>query len=170
MHFAKSAILLSLVALSNVVVASTPACLLSAVGSQENPADLKAICVTNVDKVKDTITEKCGDKKKEALDFFSDVCASAGHKNVVDSSSTSSASGTTATSTGSKSTGTGFVTSTSTSSASDSNSSGSSGTSSSSSSSSSPSPSDSVSAGASDRHVSAAAFAAVVFVGFAATL
>ncbi|OJJ87111.1 putative GPI anchored cell wall protein [Aspergillus glaucus CBS 516.65] len=165
MLFTKSAVVFSVLALCNVVVAAQPpACLLSVVGDEPNPADLKTICVKNGDKMQKLISKKCDDDdKKDALSHFSDTCSSNGYKVDVSTSTTMSGS----TTTGSQSTKTGFTTATATS---GSSSSFSSASSSSDSASSSASADTTVSAGASDRHVSAAAFAAVVFVGFAATM
>ncbi|KAF7589658.1 hypothetical protein BBP40_003992 [Aspergillus hancockii] len=196
MLFAKSAIVFSFLALGNIAAAaSTKACLLSAVGQQPNPADLKAVCVTNGEKVQSKIASLCGDDKQEALKQFADTCSSAGHKVVVTATS-SGASSTGTSTTSSKSGSSGFVTATATST---------SGSHSGSSSSSGPGPSSTAgsgsgsgsgsgagsglgsgvspsstssnsvplhtaNAGSSDKHIPAAAFAAVVFVGFAATL
>ncbi|KAH8428806.1 putative GPI anchored cell wall protein [Aspergillus melleus] len=181
MLFAKSAFLLSLFALSNIAVAAdSSACLLSALGSEKSPGDLKAVCV---DRVQKKIADACsGDDKEDALKQFADTCSSAGHKVVINSSSSSADSSTgtaTGTSTGSSkstktaTTGTGFVTASATSTSGSSSGSGSGSSSNAESSPSSTSeetPLQTNSAGSSDKHVSAAAFAAVVFVGFAATL
>ncbi|PLN78561.1 hypothetical protein BDW42DRAFT_195774 [Aspergillus taichungensis] len=163
MIFAKSAFLVSFLALSNVVVASGPsACLLSAVGQQENPADMKAMCVTNTKRVQKEIADSCGKDKEDALKEYVETCADNDYKVEIASKSSDSAS-----KTGGSHSSDSSASATGGSSSSDESSSGSS---TSSSSSASASPSDSVSAGSSDRHVSAAAFAAVVFLGFAATM
>ncbi|PLB54387.1 hypothetical protein P170DRAFT_432024 [Aspergillus steynii IBT 23096] len=177
MLFAKSAFLLSLFALGNIAAAAdSSACLLSALGPEKRPGDLKAVCV---DRVRKNIEDACSDDEKEdALKQFADTCSSAGHK-VVINSSTSSADSSTGTSTGgskstqSATTGTGFATASATSTSSSGSGSGSGSSSNAESSPSSTSeetPLQTNSAGSSDKHVSAAAFAAVVFVGFAATL
>ncbi|PYH95126.1 putative GPI anchored cell wall protein [Aspergillus ellipticus CBS 707.79] len=165
MLFAKSTLFAALVVLFNVVVATqSDACLLSAVGSQPNPADLQAICVANVDKMQTKIAELCGDQTPTVMEQFEDTCASAGYKAGVKHTSTAFSSIASSTP-GPKSTKTGSVIVTPT---------GASSSSSIPASSSSPShsayPSQTVSSGSSDRQLSAAAFAAVVFVGFAATL
>ncbi|PWY86244.1 putative GPI anchored cell wall protein [Aspergillus heteromorphus CBS 117.55] len=163
MLFAKSTLLATLVVLCNAVVASqTNACLLSAVGSQPNPADLQAICVTNVDKVKTKIADLCGDETQMAMVQFEDTCASAGYKDV--NHTFTASSGIASSTSGPKTTKTGPVIVNPTASRS------SVIPSSSSSQSHSAYPSQTVSSGSSDRQLSAAAFAAVVFVGFAATL
>ncbi|EAW10129.1 putative GPI anchored cell wall protein [Aspergillus clavatus NRRL 1] len=171
MFFSKSTLILSVLALGNIVAAAQPpACLLSVVGSEKNPSDLKAVCVTNTDNVQQKISDRCGDNEEAALKWYSDNCSGAGYKVEVNTSTTSSGSHATGTSSkGSTVTNSGFVTATATGSGNSGSSSSSSG-SSGSSSSNAASPSQTVSAGSSDRHVSAAAFAAVVFMGFAATL
>ncbi|RMJ26998.1 cell wall protein [Aspergillus sp. HF37] len=195
MLFTKSAFLLSFLALCNLVAAVPPACLLDVMGGQKHPGDLKTICGDNAGKVKSQITDTCGSHEKAAMKYYASKCSSAGFK--VDTATTTT-SGTSATGTGnsakSSSTNTGFVTATtsgssSTSTSTNSGGSGSgsnsdsgsgsgsgsdsgsnSGSDSGSSTSSSPSATPTANSGPSDRHVSAAAFAAVVFVGFAATL
>ncbi|KAL2223425.1 hypothetical protein M432DRAFT_598520 [Thermoascus aurantiacus ATCC 26904] len=171
MLFAKSTLFLSLLALCHIAVAAIPpACLLSAIGStQDNPADLKAVCVTNGAKVEAKISSICGDDTQAALKAFSSTCASAGYKVAVP----------TATKTGSSSTSTdsairsgvakpsGFVTATAPGSLST-GSRSSTGSSSAGSASASPAPFDG--AASSNRAGSAAAFAAAVFVGVAAAL
>ncbi|PYH45196.1 putative GPI anchored cell wall protein [Aspergillus saccharolyticus JOP 1030-1] len=159
---------ISLLAFNNLVTsAPTRACLLFAVGSQPNPDDLQAICITNGQRIKDTIADICGDDTKVAMQQFSDTCASAGYKVVNDTFTISGVSSSTAvpnptqissvlaTPTGSFS----IISSSSSSPLPSSNSS------------STPSsyPSQVISAGTSGRHVPAAAFAAVVF-GVAAAL
>ncbi|KAF9887837.1 hypothetical protein FE257_009497 [Aspergillus nanangensis] len=168
MLFSKSALVFSFMALGNIAVAaSTPACLISAVGSTlANPSDLKTACVKDSDKLQEKIADACGgDDLQDALDYYQQTCKDAGHKVEINSSAISSSSPT-GTSTSNKSTSSGF--STATADSTKPTSSGSSQTGSGSAS--AASPSETVSAGSSDRHVSAAAFAAVVFVGFAATL
>ncbi|KAB8216827.1 hypothetical protein BDV33DRAFT_178127 [Aspergillus novoparasiticus] len=179
MLFAKSALFLSFLALGNIAAAAGPkACLLEALGNEPSPGDLKAVCV---DKVQTKIESLCSDDdKQDALKQFADTCTAAGHKVVVNTSTSSSASSTGTSTAGSKSSSSGFVTATATS-TSGSGSSSSAGTTSGSdsgsgsgtnpsSTSSSGVPLHTANAGSSDRHIPAAAFAAVVFVGFAATL
>ncbi|GES62648.1 GPI anchored cell wall protein [Aspergillus terreus] len=168
MYFPKSAIVFSFLALTNIAAAtSTPACLLSAVGTTlSNPADFNEACVKNSDKLQKQIANTCSDDDlQDALNYYSKTCAQAGHKVDVNISSSSSSSSPTGTSSaGSKSTG--FTTAT----AVTSSKSTSSGSQTGSSSASAASSTQTTNSGSSDRHVSAAAFAAVVFVGFAATL
>ncbi|PYI29296.1 hypothetical protein BP00DRAFT_239685 [Aspergillus indologenus CBS 114.80] len=152
---------------SLVAAVPTRDCLLFAVGSQSIPDDLQTICVTNGKQIKDKISNLCGDDTKVAMQQFSDICASAGYK-VNDIFTISGVSSSTAVAKPTR-TSSGIATPT-----------GSSsiilGPSSSPTPSSSPSPSPSahpsgiISAGSSDRHVPAAAFAAVVFFGVAAAL
>ncbi|RAL16491.1 putative GPI anchored cell wall protein [Aspergillus homomorphus CBS 101889] len=159
--------------------------------SQPNPDDLQAICVTNGKRIKDKIADLCGDDTKVAMQQFSDTCASAGYKVgmldrklshrrilsamfyvVNDTFTISGVSSSTAVPNPTK-TGSVDVTPTVSSSIiSGSISSPSPSFRPSFRPSSSPSayPSPIVSAGSSDRHVPAAAFAAVVFFGFAAAL
>ncbi|PYI17755.1 hypothetical protein BO99DRAFT_337268, partial [Aspergillus violaceofuscus CBS 115571] len=137
--------------------------------SQSIPDDLQTICVTNGKQIKNKISNLCGDDTKVAMQQFSDICASAGYKGVVNdiftisgvSSSTAVANPTRTSSSIATPTGPSSIIL---------------GPSSSPTPSSSPSPSPSahpsgiISAGSSDRHVPAAAFAAVVFFGVAAAL
>ncbi|BAE59410.1 putative GPI anchored cell wall protein [Aspergillus flavus] len=170
MLFAKSALFLSFLALGNIAAAAGPkACLLEALGTEPSPGDLKAVCV---DKVQTKIESLCSDDdKQDALKQFADTCTAAGHKVVVNTSTSSSASSTGTSTAGSKSSSSGFVTATATStSSSGSSTSGSDSVTNPSSTSSSGVPLHTANAGSSDRHIPAAAFAAVVFVGFAATL
>ncbi|BCS28997.1 putative GPI anchored cell wall protein [Aspergillus puulaauensis] len=178
MLFAKSTVLVALFALGKVVAAagtSTPACLLTVVGP-ENPGNLKAICKTNGKEIQSSIKDECGDDAKDALKYYAGVCKEAGFEVDTSSSSSSSSSSTStsdsSSSTSGSSTSTGGASSTG----------GSDSSSGSGSGSGSDSDSDSASAtdsadettptnGAStDKQVSGAALAAVVFLGFAATL
>ncbi|KAL2013896.1 hypothetical protein VTN00DRAFT_1421 [Thermoascus crustaceus] len=172
MHFTKSTFVLSLLALCHIAVAAEPpACLLSALGTtQPNPADLKAVCVTNATKTTDKITSDCGDDTQAALKYFSDTCSSAGYKvDVPTSKSHGTLTTDSASATGSSPSG--FVTATATGSASTGSSdSSSTSTGSSSSSAASASPSAFEGAASPNRVGSAAAFAAAVFVGVAAVL
>ncbi|OGM44348.1 GPI anchored cell wall protein [Aspergillus bombycis] len=181
MLFAKSALVLSFLALGNIAAAAVPrACLLDALSNEPSPGDLKAVCV---DKVQTKIESLCSDDdKQDALKQFADTCSSAGHKVVVNTSTSSSASSTGTSTADSKSSSSGFVTATATSTSgsgssssagviptsgsdSDSNSGSGSGSGTNpSSTSSSGVPLHTANAGSSDRHIPAAAFAAVVFV------
>ncbi|KAL4921189.1 hypothetical protein BDW62DRAFT_175110 [Aspergillus aurantiobrunneus] len=168
MLFAKSTALVALFALGKVVAAAgtgTPACLLNVVGP-ENPGNLKAICKTNGDEIQSSIRDVCGDEAQDALKFYGNVCKDGGFEVDTESSSTSTSSSSSSTSTSGSSTSTGGASSTG---GSDSDSGSGSG-------SESASTTESAEEGAptngasSDKQVSATAFAAVVFLGFAATL
>ncbi|GMG10923.1 unnamed protein product [Aspergillus oryzae] len=128
----------------------------NSISTEPSPGDLKAVCV---DKVQTKIESLCSDDdKQDALKQFADTCTAAGHKVVVNTSTSSSASSTGTSTAGSKSSSSGSSTS------------GSDSVTNPSSTSSSGVPLHTANAGSSDRHIPAAAFAAVVFVGFAATL
>ncbi|KAL1999178.1 hypothetical protein VTN02DRAFT_4934 [Thermoascus thermophilus] len=88
MHLTKVTSVLSFLVLCHVAVAAEPpACLLSAIGTtQPNPADLKAVCVTNAAKTTEQIPHVCGDDTQAALTYFSDTCSSAGYKAAVPTS------------------------------------------------------------------------------------
>lgn len=76
-----AAIFVALAAVGRVVLAQTPpACLIAAVGVQENPADVKALCGTLEDAMIGNITEWCTDavKEEEALDVYVDTCKAIG--------------------------------------------------------------------------------------------
>ncbi|KKK13909.1 hypothetical protein P175DRAFT_0561043 [Aspergillus ochraceoroseus IBT 24754] len=162
MFFTKSSLLVALFALSNLVVATgTPSCLLSAVGAQSDPANLKAVCVTNGDAVQSRIHDLCGSDAQDALEYFQSTCSTGGYKIAIKSTSTSASSNSTSTTDSGSSTSTGFTTTTA---------SASSSTSASGIVSTTPTASQTHSSASSDKQVSAAAFAAVVFLGFAATL
>ncbi|KAL4937964.1 hypothetical protein BDV06DRAFT_65015 [Aspergillus oleicola] len=188
MLFAKSTALFALFALGKVVAAAgtgTPACLLTVVGP-EDPSNLKALCKTNGKEIQTSIRDECGDDAKDALSYYSSVCKDAGFEVDTGSSTSTSSHSSTKTSDDSESTSThsgSATTSGGASSTADADSDADSGSDSSSGSGSgSGSGSDSASASTSadgptptngafsDKQVSAAAFAAVIFVGFAATL
>ncbi|OJJ53121.1 hypothetical protein ASPSYDRAFT_51224 [Aspergillus sydowii CBS 593.65] len=175
MLFAKSTVLIALFALGKVVAAagtSTPACLLTVVGS-ENPGNLKAICKTNGKEIQSSIKDECGDDAKDALNYYAGVCKDAGFEVDTSSSSTSSSSSSTSTSDSSSSTSGSSTSAGGASSTGGSDSSSGTGSNSESDSASATDSADEAtpSNGAStDKQVSGAALAAVVFLGFAATL
>ncbi|KAL9621047.1 MAG: hypothetical protein Q9160_004432 [Pyrenula sp. 1 TL-2023] len=82
MFASHTTILFAVFALSAKVLAGIPpACLLAAVNTQPNPADLKSICNDeNSKKIQDDLTSKCGNNVKAALDAFSSTCNDAGVK------------------------------------------------------------------------------------------
>ncbi|KAJ9619511.1 hypothetical protein H2203_008289 [Taxawa tesnikishii (nom. ined.)] len=111
---AKSSIILSVFALSASLAAAAtpPACLLAAVNTQPNPADLKAVC-GNATKVEDTISSICNDDVKPAMSAFSSVCSSAGVAVSTSAvSSTKSSTKTTSASASASASATGSITST----------------------------------------------------------
>ncbi|KAL1968780.1 hypothetical protein VTN77DRAFT_1141 [Rasamsonia byssochlamydoides] len=160
MYIAKSTLLLSFVALCRFVVADqTPACLLTVVGNQPNPADLSAICGSAASQVESSIKSECGNNTQTALQVFSSTCSAAGYKVVDATVTTSDASSSTATS---KPTGSTSATATSGSVATGSATASSTGGS---------ATASTVHGAAPSNHAgSAAAFAAAVFVGVASLL
>ncbi|KAL5000683.1 hypothetical protein BDV10DRAFT_183157 [Aspergillus recurvatus] len=178
MLFAKSTVLVTLLALGKVVAAagtSTPACLLTVVGP-EKPGDLKGICKTNGDEIQASIQDVCGDDAKDALSYYASVCKDAGYEVDISSSSSTTSSHSSAKTPDTESSTSGSATTTNGASSTSDSDSVSDSDSDSGSDSASASTTDSANAatptnGAStDKQVSAAAFAAIVFLGFAATL
>ncbi|KAJ9196987.1 hypothetical protein DTO166G4_2584 [Paecilomyces variotii] len=177
MFASKSTLFFSFLALCNFVAAETPGCLLSAVGNQSDPSDLASLCGPQSGKLQTLITKKCDDTAQVAMQAYSSICSSAGHKVVITSSKAESTTESkTASASGTGAASTGFVTKTSSATAtgsstsqSGSSSTSSSSTSSGTSSSGSSSPVASGAASASEVG-SAASFAAAVFLGFAAML
>jgi hypothetical protein len=78
MFASKTAILLSIFALSSNVLATPPACLLAAVNQQPNPANLTAVCGTNGRQVQQAIASICGSNVAVAESAFAATCSSAG--------------------------------------------------------------------------------------------
>jgi cobalamin biosynthesis Mg chelatase CobN len=100
--FAKASTLLAVLALAaRVAAAAPPACLLAAVNTCENPADIKNICSNESDKVTSYITKNCGDYEDAATKWFKETCEDAG-ETISGGSSNSSSSSSTASSSGSK--------------------------------------------------------------------
>ncbi|KAL3437715.1 hypothetical protein BDV09DRAFT_161828 [Aspergillus tetrazonus] len=174
MLFAKSTVFVALFALGKVVAAagtSTPACLLTVVGP-ENPGDLKAICKTNGDEIQTSIRDVCGDDAKDALNYYAGVCKDAGYEVDISSSSSTTSSQTSTKTSDTESSTSGSATSAdgaSSTSGSDTDSNSNSGSASASTTDSADTATP-TNGGSTDKQVSAAAFAAVVFLGFAATL
>jgi hypothetical protein len=77
MH-ARSLLAATLFALTSFVVASPPGCLLGAVNTYSEPADIKSVCSEK--DVTKTIAKFCGDSSKQALVAFADICNGAGVK------------------------------------------------------------------------------------------
>ncbi|KAL4740353.1 hypothetical protein BDV11DRAFT_185671 [Aspergillus similis] len=172
MLLAKSTVLVALFALGKVVAAagtSTPACLLTVVGP-ETPGDLKAICKTNGDEIQTSIRDVCGDDAKDALNYYASVCKDAGYEVDISSSSSTNSSHTSTKTSDTESSTSGSATTTdgaSSTSGSDTDSNSGSASASTTDSADTATPTN---GGSTDKQVSAAAFAAVVFLGFAATL
>ncbi|KAL4819071.1 hypothetical protein BDW67DRAFT_155156 [Aspergillus spinulosporus] len=174
MLFAKSTVLVALFTLGKVVAAagtSTPACLLTVVGP-ENPGNLKAICKTNGDEIQTSIRDVCGDDAKDALNYYASVCKDAGYEVDISSSSSTTSSQTSTKTSDTESSTSGSATTTDgassiSSSDTDSDSNSDSASASTTDSADTATPTN---GGSTDKQVSAAAFAAVVFLGFAATL
>jgi len=89
----KSTVFLSLLALccSTVLAQAPPACLLAAVNTEPNPADLGTICGSDALKVQKVIQSMCGSNVKAAQSAFLSTCSSAG-KTVAPYTATSSSS------------------------------------------------------------------------------
>ncbi|KAJ5501522.1 hypothetical protein LT330_000943 [Penicillium expansum] len=180
MLFNKSIFAVAIVALANVVTATTvqtPACVLKIIGNQANPADSKTICGSSASKIQSDISKNCADSDA-SLKFFASNCAQLGHKVVTDVSTTTA----TSTGTSESSTATGFVTAVSSGSATHTGTSavatgtgtsaaaGTSGVSTSTASGTGSAASPTFNAASSDRQFSATTFVAAVFLGAAALL
>jgi hypothetical protein len=70
----------TLFALSSFTTAAAapPGCLLGAVNTYADPADVKAVCQSK--DAAQTIQKFCGDATKDALSAFADICMGAGVK------------------------------------------------------------------------------------------
>lgn len=99
--FAKASTLLAVFAVAARVAASSPpACLLAAVNTCENPADIKNICSKESDKVTSYLTKNCGDYEDAANKWFKETCEDAGE--TISGGSSNSSSSSTASHSGSK--------------------------------------------------------------------
>ena len=74
--FSKTLFVAAFAALSQMVVASPPGCMLGAINTYKNPADIKAVCQTK--DITNQIVKLCGGQAQDALDAFADVCNGAG--------------------------------------------------------------------------------------------
>lgn len=63
---------------ARVAFAIPPACLLHAVNTQQNPADLGAVCGKNATSVQSYMASNCGNNADTAQKAFLDTCSSAG--------------------------------------------------------------------------------------------
>jgi len=86
--FSKSAFVLAFFAIAKLATA-TPACLLAAINTQDDPSKVSDICKSS--KMEPTIISYCGDNTQQALSDFASVCKGVG---VAVSSAAPSASGT----------------------------------------------------------------------------
>ncbi|KAH8685560.1 hypothetical protein BGZ60DRAFT_395457 [Tricladium varicosporioides] len=85
----------AIMALARVAVATPPACLLAALQSQSNPADIKSLCGTLAPAMQGNITQKCsGDAFSLAASAYSATCLSSASVTISFTSSSSSASST----------------------------------------------------------------------------
>ncbi|MCJ1430450.1 hypothetical protein MMC29_008368 [Sticta canariensis] len=90
---AKSTVVLAFLAISaQLAVAAPPACLLAAVNTEDNPADVALLCGAHSSNVQDQIKKLCGNDVQAALDAYKDTCKSAGKTITAESSSSSSTS------------------------------------------------------------------------------
>lgn len=64
----------ALLALTKLVVAVPPACLLTAVNAQPQPGELDFLCSTAPNDLRPAITELCGEEVDAALAYFAEVC------------------------------------------------------------------------------------------------
>lgn len=76
----RATLLLPILSLTLGALANPPACLLSAVGAQDSPADLGAVCGDNAKDVQETIDADCKDKDSKSLaqEAFISTCSAAG--------------------------------------------------------------------------------------------
>jgi len=71
--------LLPLLALAvRVIAGSPPACLLSAVNTQDDPSDLSSVCGNEATDVQQAIASLCGDNQSVAQSDFIATCSAAG--------------------------------------------------------------------------------------------
>lgn len=74
--FSKTLFVIAFAAIAQMVLAAPPACLLGAVNTYEDPADIASVC-----KARDAATKiqkYCGDSTSDALSAFADICGEAG--------------------------------------------------------------------------------------------
>jgi len=74
----RSTILFYFVASLSSVLAMPPACLLAAVNTQPNPANLTAVCGSGATNVQKAIASMCGSNVAVAESAFASTCSSAG--------------------------------------------------------------------------------------------
>ncbi|KAL9068863.1 MAG: hypothetical protein Q9157_006367 [Trypethelium eluteriae] len=92
--FAKASLVFALFAASaQVAFAVPPSCLLDAINTQPNSADLKSICGKNAGAVKSAITSGCGSNIDDAMSAFKKVCPGVDPTDGGNSTSTTSSLG-----------------------------------------------------------------------------
>ncbi|KAF2233811.1 hypothetical protein EV356DRAFT_188118 [Viridothelium virens] len=92
--FAKASLVFALFAASaQVAFAVPPSCLLDAINTQPNSADLKSICGKNAGAVKSAITSGCGSNIDDAMSAFKKVCSGVDPTDGGNSTSTTSSLG-----------------------------------------------------------------------------
>ncbi|KAF2833950.1 hypothetical protein CC86DRAFT_451473 [Ophiobolus disseminans] len=89
------------------VAAPPPGCLLGAVNSYSDPADVKAVCSEK--DVAKTVAKFCGDASKDALSALAEICLEKGVKVSTDVSKSSGSVSATSTASGSKATASGSI-------------------------------------------------------------
>ncbi|KAL8744920.1 MAG: hypothetical protein Q9190_002901 [Brigantiaea leucoxantha] len=90
MFASKSTLFAAIFALSTgLVAAAPPSCLLAAVNTESNPADLPTICGPHSSKVKAELKKLCNENVDAAMEAFNDVCKSVGKPQSSDSSPSS---------------------------------------------------------------------------------
>jgi len=88
--FSKATFFLAFVALAKLSVAAGPGCLLGAINTYNDPADIKAVC--DAKDAQSVIKKFCGDSTNDALSAFAEVCNKAGVKVSIDVSQSGSVS------------------------------------------------------------------------------
>jgi len=90
--FSKSIFVFAFLAVSKLAVATPPACLLSAIMTQDDPSKVSDICKNG--KMSGYISGACGDETQQAMVAYSAVCKEAGVTVATSVSASSSASAT----------------------------------------------------------------------------
>lgn len=76
MMFSKATIIATVLAVTQVAVATPPACLLAAVNTQQDPSDLKSVCKAS--EVMSTLKSACHGDYNTAMAAYKSVCKGAG--------------------------------------------------------------------------------------------
>jgi len=90
--FSKATFFFAFVALAKLSIAAGPGCLLGAINTYDDPADIKAVCEAK--DAQSVIKKFCGDSTSDALSAFAEVCNKAGVKVSTDVSQSGSVSAT----------------------------------------------------------------------------